>query len=217
MTNKLLNVVKALAIVFVLFSIWNFYESCNVKKKLKKYEAIIVTHEETIVVIDTELKQAELEHAVEIAELNGMIDSSNTVIAGLEQDMGAQEQESQKKIGELEAEHSKLPTLQAKYDNAMSQIVAWKERFNLVVTNYKSQLGQKDKVIFSLKEKYTAEYNLRVETENSLADYKSLYLELADEVVPALMKDLERAGGTFWTKLAYSSIGGALGFALGSL
>ncbi len=100
-----------------------------------------------------------------MGELNGMIDSSNTVIALLTEEDAVKA----RRIGELEALHPESPTEEEIIDNWQERTELWKNRFSLC----QGVIVEKDVIIFSLQEKYAAELQLNLQVESLLGDYKS--------------------------------------------
>lgn len=119
-----------------------------------------------------DLKTADRQLALErkahdrlMGELNGMIDSSNTVIARLMEEDAV----SERRIGELEALHPESPTEEEIIDNWQERTELWKNRFSLC----QAVIVEKDTIIFSLSQKYEAESQLRSRVEGLLGGYKT--------------------------------------------
>ncbi len=95
-----------------------------------------------------------------IAELNGMVDSSNTVIAHKEEEIATQDD----KLGELREAQKILINDRDIIENLKQQIFLLDKKFTLA----RSELREKDKVIFALNEKYEYEHTLRLQADNLL-------------------------------------------------
>jgi len=136
------------------------------------------------------------------AEMNGAIDSANSVIANLE----AKDEEQKNKIDGLKEEYMLLQEQAQRLDNLKEQVSAWKQRFDLA----QKKLTEKDEIIFSLTQKYNKELELRKVTEIVLGDYKQQAL-VRNELISELERKLRHKNR--WQtleRLAFLAIAGLL-------
>lgn len=170
-------------LIFALVALALFFaRSCTVsnqkvnslKEKLKVEKAAIEMMERDYA--KTLARRNEL-----ITELNGMIDSSMTVIADLE----TEDKEKEGRLAELEEELTSLPMAEEKVANLTEQVEIWKQRFSLA----QKQLIEKNQIIFSLNQKYEIEHELRLQAEDLLKDYReatATQVELIGELQKSL-------------------------------
>lgn len=141
------------------------------------------------------------------AEMNGAIDSANTHIANLEME----DSKKSETISRLESEYSQLYDKELQIKNLQVQVDMWKGRFSLA----QDKLSEKDKIIFSLQEKYEVELELRKATQVVLEEYK-ISLKIRDELIAELEKKLRHTSR--WRTLERLSFLGIAGLLLyGSL
>ena len=159
---------KIAIVALAILTIFLMARSCKLSPKVNRLQGEIALRDELIAkgsealkASDKSLRDAEKAHSKKIGELNGNIDSANTVIARL----GESDKAKAKRIRDLEAVVV-IPELPIE---AQELIQEWKDRFSLC----QQTVGEKDKIIFSLTQKYEAEFQLRLQTEELIGDYKS--------------------------------------------
>ena len=107
-----------------------------------------------------------------IAQLNGNIDSSNTQVENLVVNIA----NSGDKIRDLEKRLQGLKDKDEIIRNQSLQIEEWKVRFSLV----QREVDEKDKIIFSLNEKYKASVVIREELTGQIKAWADKYSALND-------------------------------------
>ena len=147
-------------VALALLSIFLIARNCRLSPKINRLEGQIASQqklidygEKTLRENERALKLERRNHDERVAELNGMVDSSNTVIARLTE----KDKTKAERIEELEELVSQSPTAEEKIEYLTTLSAEWKERFTLCT----QAVGEKDKIIFSLQEKYEAESLLR--------------------------------------------------------
>lgn len=153
---------KPLIIALVLLAIFLTVRNCRLSPNINRLEGRIALQGEVIKEGDSVLREAgrvlreaEKGHDKAITILNGKINSSNTVIARLMEE----DKSKEKRIEELEEELPKLSTAEEKIEYWETWGTVWKERFTLC-----TQVGsEKDKIIFSLSQKYEVESQLNIQ------------------------------------------------------
>ena len=163
---------KIAIVALAILTIFLMARSCKLSPKVNRLQGEIALRDELIAkgsealkASDKSLRDAEKAHSKKIGELNGMIDSSNTVIARL----GESDKAKAKRIRDLEATLPNLNTVEEQIAYYTTWGQEWKDRFSLC----QQTVGEKDKIIFSLTQKYEAEFQLRLQTEELIGDYKS--------------------------------------------
>jgi len=149
------------------------------------------------------LEEIKEDYEEKISELNGAIDSANTIIENVTV-------ESDARLEDLEKKDSELTDYKDKYENMTAQRDEWKNKFTLVVR-------EKDSVIASAQKKFEEERDLRETTEIVLSDHKIALVErddaLAsrDELIESLEKKLRtRNRWRTLERLAFLSLSGVL-------
>ena len=143
-------------LILFLFLVWQI-GTCKYKKLeaegnvLKgKWEQQVKDYEEN------DMKRSKLirEHEAKIDELNGMVDSSNTVISNL----ATEDKRKLSRTRTLEEAADSLDDTEyvARIANLEKQVSVWKDRFNLC----QQGIAEKDKIIFALNEKYATQLNI---------------------------------------------------------
>ena len=140
---------KPLVVILVLLAIFLTVRNCRLSPNINRLEGRIALQDEVIEKGDNvlreagrALREAEKTHDKRLAELNGLVDSSNTVIARLMEE----DKSKEKRIEELEEELPKLSTAEEKIEYWKTWGTEWKERFTLCI----QVTDEKDKIIFSL-------------------------------------------------------------------
>lgn len=146
--------------------------NCRLSPKINRLEGVIASQGKLIDEGDKTLKQAEKAlnkeikaHAKREAELNGLIDSSNTVIERLT----ASGLEKARRIRELEDSFPEPPTAEEEIEHWRALTIEWKGRFTLCTET----VGEKDKIIFALREKYEALSLLHLQVDGVLDGYRN--------------------------------------------
>jgi len=158
---------KIAVIALAILAIFLIAKSCKLSPKINKLQGeialrdtLIEEGDKALSEVGRALEQASKSHEKRLAELNGLIDSSNTVIARLEEE-GHHKTE---RIEELEETFPQLSTAEEKIEYWKTWGTEWKEQFQLC----SQVVVEKDKIIFSLTEKYEAEQTIRLSVEQSL-------------------------------------------------
>lgn len=178
---KINGLTIGLLVALVILLIYNF-RSCNVNDaEIARLEAIVESKD---VQLEEKSKAYEADkkaHEEKINELNGAIDSANTVIAKLEE----KDVDKSKEIKELEDGYKNLEKDAEKIYNLQEQIDNWKIRFSIA----QDKIAEKDKIIFSLQKKYNNELNLRLKSEKLLISMRESQV-MRDELIAGLEKKL---------------------------
>ena len=147
--KKLTIIIVGLVILAMFLTLRN----CKLTPEIGRQQGVIEAGNETIREQDATIKtkdkayrDAEKAHEKRLAELNGLIDSSNTVIARLEEE----DNKSNVRIEELEELISQPSTSEEKIENMEKLTLELKNRFSIC----QQTITEKDAVIFSLSEKY---------------------------------------------------------------
>ena len=178
---KINGLTIGLLVALVILLVYNF-RSCNDNgEEIGRLKGII---EEKDVELSEKSEAYEVDkkvHEEKINELNGAIDSANTVIARLEEkDIGKSD-----KIRELENKYKNLETDTERVNNLEAQVESWKTRFSIS----QDKIAEKDKIIFSLQDKYQSELNMRVDCEKLLKTFLESQA-IRDELIAELNKKL---------------------------
>jgi len=180
---------KIAIVALAILTIFLMARSCKLSPKVNRLQGEIALRDELIAkgsealkASDKSLRDAEKAHSKKIGELNGNIDSANTVIARL----GESDKAKAKRIRDLEAVVV-IPELPIE---AQELIQEWKDRFSLC----QQTVGEKDKIIFSLNQKYEAGELILSQTSESLTLHKNqIYqLETQVETLSSLSQTLKR-------------------------
>ncbi|MDD5007267.1 MAG: hypothetical protein PHC68_02555 [Syntrophorhabdaceae bacterium] len=178
------------SILFIVLA--SFYVCCdraklvnaiNVEKgKYEAYRKITIANEE----ISAKYIKEQL---AKIDELNGHIDSANTVIATLQ----AHQEQANGTIGSLNDKLAQAQTDAEKVPILTALVQEWIGKFNLA----QATIAEKDKIIFSLTEKYQAQlqiserYKADWTAETSLRTLAETRLNLLDKRVVGLERKLK--------------------------
>jgi len=178
------------AILFIILA--SFYVCCdraklvdriNVEKgKYEAYRQITIANEE----ISAKYIKEQL---AKIDELNGHIDSANTVIATLQ----AHQEQANGTIGSLNDKLAQAQTDAEKVPILTALVQEWIGKFNLA----QATIAEKDKIIFSLTEKYQAQLQISERhkadwtAETSLRTLAETRLNLLDKRVVGLERKLK--------------------------
>ena len=159
--TKYIKVIYIVLFIIVAVVGYSWYRSCGESPKEAywrgQYEVLKANVEEERV---ASLKVIE--------SLEGNISDKDKAIQRFKEEVKVIESkvtEKSRKIGELEDAYSDLQNDTERVDNLIQQVAQWKEKFLLSETI----IASKDKIIFSLTEKY--ESQLKITNE-----YKSLYI-----------------------------------------
>lgn len=164
---------KWVIILFIVLFLFFQIRGCREAKlnyEIGRLEAKVEAGEAALLVKDKFMEKAQKEHDEKIAELNGMIDSAQTVIMNLE----GKDKELAGALQGLETAELTLIEKGELIVNLRSQISIWRERFDLS----QKTIAEKDKIIFSLTEKYESEHRLRLEISADKESWKVQYFEL---------------------------------------
>jgi len=183
----LAGVLLLLVIFFSAKSCKLYDESSILKGKYEAYRALAKegVKQARIIIAEQEKKIKELEQEQIVSEEN-IEELEDEII-----DLGLT-------TAELEAKRKELKDKDEIIANLDAQIAAWKEKFSLA----QAVIGEKDKIIFSLTEKYEAQVKIT-------SSYKLMYEDLvkvssvADLRIKALEGDLRQA--RFWGNLSKAS------------
>lgn len=137
--------------------------------------------------------------AKKIKEFDTKITIAETEIASLSLSL----EEKDKNIEELEKDYPKLTDKDEKIANLQAQIREWKAKFSLAQATIK----EKDKIIFSLTEKYEQQAMLTYECEGLLSKETELRL-LAEKRIETLHKSI--TASYFTGKVKTVLIGGLI-------
>ena len=148
-------------------------------------------------------KEAIAEYEKKIAELNGNIDSSNTIIAGI----GEKDEALADRTKRLEAARREITNKDALISNLEQQVETWRARFSLA----QDTIAEKDKIIFSLTDKYEIQLKITKEREAQILARDNL-LEIKDLRIAGLEKQIAR--DHFWSKAKSYALVGTLGYVL---
>ena len=136
------------------------------------------------------------------AEMDGAIDSANTVIATLNE----KDEQKAKKIDDLEKQVESAENKHSQVQSLRKIIGLWEERFSLA----QDAIVEKDAIIFSLKKKLSAEKKLRLAVEVVRNDYKDS-LQTHKELISELTKKLRpRSRWQTMERLAFDGVAGLL-------
>ena len=172
-----------LLIALVILLVYNF-RSCNLNDaEVARLEAIVESRDAQLAEKDKAYEDAKGEHEEKIAELDGAIDSYVTVIAKLEEEQVVKDD----RIAELIKEDEQLEDYEPKYYNMKEQRDKWIAKFNLS----EDKLSEKDKIIFSINEKYEAEKKLRIEGAEALIKEHKQNIKDRDELIAELKHRLK--------------------------
>lgn len=166
-----------IVIAFVILMIYNINSCKDNGEKIGRLKGIIEERDIELSENSKAYEAGKKLHEEKIDELNANIDSANTVIAKLEE----KDVDKSDKIKELEANYKTIETEAGKICNLEEQVEIWKARFSIC----QEKIVEKDKIIFSLQDKYNNEINLRLECEkllNDLLEAQALKDELISEL-----------------------------------
>lgn len=180
---KITGLVVGLLIALVILLIYNF-RSCNINDaEIARLEAVVVSRDAQLAEKDKAYEDDKKAHEDKIAKLDGAIDSANTVIARLEEEQVAKDE----KIEELEKEDEQLEDYEPKYYNMKKQRDEWMAKFNLS----ENKSVEKDKIIFSINEKYEAEKKLRIDGAEALIKKHKQNIKDRDKLIAELKHRLK--------------------------
>jgi len=201
LTINPLTVVLLIGFVICLVIIFRSCQ-CDPGEEIGRLQGEVEARDEQLEIKEAGLKELEQRHEEKIAELNGEVDSAYTVIETLR----AEDHNKSETIVRLESEFDKLSDKDPQIKNLKAQVEEWKGRFSLA----QDKLSEKDKIIFSLQEKYEAELELRKVTQVVLEEYKT-GLGIRDELVAELERKL-RSTSRWQTleRLAFLAVSGVL-------
>ena len=133
---------------------------------------------------ETDAKANEIidQYEKRIAELQGNIDSSNTVISNL----GGESSVLEAKIKSLERVQETITDKDELIQNLQSQVNLWKERFSLA----QAEIEEKDKIIFSLTEQYESAKGIIIKKDKQILSRDEL-LTIKDLRIAGLEKQIE--------------------------
>ena len=184
---------KIAIVALAILTIFLMARSCKLSPKVNRLQGEIALRDELIAkgsedlkASDKSLRDAEKAHSKKIGELNGNIDSANTVIERL----GESDKAKAKRIRDLEATLPNLNTVEEQIAYYTTWGQEWKDRFSLC----QQTIGEKDKIIFSLNQKYEAGELILSQTSESLTLHKNqIYqLETQVETLSSLSQTLKR-------------------------
>lgn len=172
-----------------------YYKSCNdpIDPLIDELKADIETRDEQLKMKDEALEEIKKEHDKKIAELNGVIDSANTIITNLEE----KDKETSGELSELEEKFENLEDKDEKISNLQGQLTLWKARLDLS----SQKLKKKDTIIFSLQKKFDEEHTLYLAQELVVIDYKKS-IATRDELIAALNQKLRHRSRSRWLERA---------------
>lgn len=137
--------------------------------------------------------------ATQIKELDTRISLADANIASLSLSLEGKD----KKLGELEKGYANLLDKDEKIVNLEGQVTLWKQKFTIA----QGIIAQKDKIIFSLTEKYEQQSKLTYECEGLLSKETELRL-LAEKRIEVLHKSI--TASYFTGKVKTVLIGGLI-------
>jgi len=172
----------------------NDLNSENQELKIKEADLEIQLRE-----TDAKVNEAIDQYEQRIAELQGNIDSSNTVISNLEQESSGLEA----KIKSLEHAQISIKDKDELIQNLQSQVHLWTERFSLA----QAEIAEKDKIIFSLTEQYESAKEIIIEKDKQILSRDEL-LVIKDLRIGGLEKQIEH--DKFWNKIKTYGFYGSL-------
>ena len=182
------------------------FKACDVKdQEIVKLKSKVTTQGDVIEKKTSEYDALKSERDEKIAELNGMIDSSNTVVMRKEEEIATQD----KKLKELREANKVLTNKDEIIENLKDQIIILDKKFTLA----RQQLDEKDKIIFALNKKYEAEHRLRLQGEDVIEALVK-QVDTQGELIDKLEKKIAYQSRVAW----YWKVGGPLaGILLGVL
>jgi len=170
--------------VFIISIALFWYKSCSL---FDKYSELKGRYDALSQEYDTYRVSA----IAEIADLNTIISQKDELIVTLNERVEEKYNEVEELHGiseELESAYTKLTDNLAKIDNLEKQVSIWKQKFTLA----ESIIADKDRIIFSLNEKYntqlqiTTRYKQLYENEVNLRTLAEDRLSLADKKLSGL-------------------------------
>jgi len=180
---KINGLTIGLLIALVILLICNF-RSCNINDaEIARLETVVESRDAQLEEKDKAYEANKKAHEEKINELNGTIDSANTVIAKIEEEQVVKDE----RIAELIKEDEELEDYKLKYENMTTQRDDWIAKFNLSEDN----LVEKDKIIFSINEKYEAEKKLRIDGAESLIEEHKKNIKDRDDLIAELKHRLK--------------------------
>ncbi len=180
---KITGLSVGILIAFIILLVYNL-RSCNINDaEIARLEAVVESKDVQLAEKDKAYEADKKAHEEKINELNGAVDSANTVIAKIEEEQIVKDD----RIAELMKEDEQLEDYEPKYYKMKDQRDEWIAKFNLSEDN----LAEKDKVIFSLNEKYEAEKKLRIDGAESLIAEHKKNIEDRDELIAELKHRLK--------------------------
>ena len=172
----------------------NDLNSKNQELKIKEADLEIQLRE-----TDAKVNEAIDQYEQRIAELQGNIDSSNTVISNLEQESSGLEA----KIKSLERAQINTKDKDELIQNLQSQVHLWTERFSLA----QAEIAEKDKIIFSIKEQYESARGIIIEKDKQILSRDEL-LTIKDLRIAGLEKQIKH--DELWNKIKTYGFYGSL-------
>lgn len=160
--------VMSLVLALIVISTQTKKKSLILKGEILRQDELLKKQDKKITEGERLLGESRKVYDEEIALRNGEIDSANAVIVVLE----GKDVESAERIEELESIIPFLPP------EGQELIEEWKSRFSLC----QNIIGEKDKLIFSLSQKYEAEFSLRVDVEDQKTRVEQGRAEALDQV-----------------------------------